>query len=220
MAEGASNAGLSGTRLVAAAIALSPAERTRVVESFFVAHPGAGEGRYGLGRAVLDFQAWEVASGRIDGSGGSHWWRGVNGLLVLDIAAALEGLRREDSGVACWLGFAAAPRASQQALWDAHQRSLHHGVRVCAPLLLDESEAEQTFAAIVIDVVDRTAVANSRTDSGELARLTDRFYPKEYPVAEEALQGIRRMRKRTQDSLRDSDREVIPNVGLESTRWD
>ncbi len=219
MTEAARIAGLSGTRLVAAAIALTPAERTRVVETFFVAHPGAGEGRYGLGRAVLDFQSWEVASGRIDGNAGSNWWRGVNGLMVIDIAAALEGVRRDEPGVVSWLDFAATPEAPQEALWEAHQRSLHRGVRVCSPLLFEEPEAERTFAAIVVEVVDRTAISNGRTDSGELARMTDRFYPKEYPVSDEALQGVQRMRARTADTLRDQDGKVISSVGLDSDRW-
>lgn len=198
---------------------MTPAERRRVVEDFFAAHSRPPAGPFGLGQAILDFQAWEVSSGRIAAAGGSDWWRGVNGVMVLDIAAAIRGDATASPAVAAWLDYATAPDP-QAALWEAHQRSLHAGVRVCAGLLAHETDAEREFAATVVDLVDRTALAGTPTGDDGLARMTERFYPQRYPIQPEALAALELMREKTASRLLDADGQPFANVGVDSTRWD
>lgn len=204
---------------LAEAIALTPAARMAAVEALFAASPRSPEGPFGLGRAILDFQVWEVASGRItENGGGSTWWRAVNGMMVLDITAAA---RSEDAGspaARAWLAYPSSPDP-QAALWEAHQRSLHAGIRACAALLAVEPEAEQRFAAIVIDVVDRTALSGTATDNDGLARMTERFYPASYPIGPDALPALEQMREKTAARLLDSTGSPFDDVGLASNRW-
>jgi len=205
--------------LLKRAVSISPRQRREVMEAFFADHPGRGEGPHGLGRAILDFQAWQLSSGRVAGPGDSAWWRCVNGFMVLDVAAAMEHSGPASPAVQAWRDFAADSAAPQSALWEAHQRSLHRALRACAALLEAECSAEQEFAAIVIDVVDRTALADSPTDSPGLARLTERFYPREYPVAPAALPALRLLQESTADRLRGPDGAILQDVGITSTRW-
>lgn len=217
MRSGSTPAAAAGR--LAEAIALSPAARMATVEAFFVANPRSSEGPFGLGRAILDFQAWEIASGRIAaGGGGSDWWRAVNGMMVLDIAAAAGGDAGTSPAARAWRDYTLAADP-QSALWEAHQRSLHAGVRACASLLDAEPSAEQQFAAIVIDVVDRTALSGGATDNDGLARLTERFYPRLYPIDRGGLPALEAMRTKTAARLRDASGQPFANVGLGSTRW-
>ena len=202
-----------------AAMALLPSERRAIVEGFFSVHPGAGEGRFGLGQAILDFQIWEVESERITEGGGSAWWRTVNGLMVLDIADAHQDSASDMTSVRAWQTYALG-QGTQSDLWEAHQRSLHTAVRCCGALLERETAAERAFAGVVIDIVDRTALAARRTDSAELAELTRRYYPWSYPAVPAALSGLELLQERTADRLRGGDDGmVIANVGIESSRW-
>lgn len=194
-------------------MALPLGERRRVTEAFFHRYPGGQRQHPGLGQAVLDFQAWEERSGRIS-EPGSRWWRAVNGLMVLDFEAALEA----DTGASGrWGRYMAL--GTQDALWDAHQRSLHDAIRRCVSLFRDELSAEQAFAKVVIDVVDRTALANQRTDSAALDALTHRYYPDVYPVLESALPALLRMRERTEAALCSANGEPFTDTGVESGRW-
>lgn len=206
------------TRLMAAT-ALTPKERKRVVEEFFTAHPGPGVGPLGLGRAVLDFQEWEVTSGRISATGGSAWWRAVNGMMVLDIADADgDSASSPSASVEAWRAYA-SPGTRQCDLWHAHQLSLHAAIRRCTELLPRELEVEIAFAAIVVDIVDRTALADLATDSADLAKLTGRHYPKTYPTPPGALAALDILQARTAENLRAADGGVFANVGLQSSRW-
>ena len=211
----------AGARL-AEAVALTAAARMETVEAFFAAHPRSPEGPFGLGRAIVDFQVWEVASGRIPAnSGGSGWWRAVNGMMVLDIAAAAQGATGPTPAIRAWVDYITAAEP-QRALWEAHQHSLHAGIRASGALLAVEPEAERRFAAIVIDVVDRTALAHTATDTDGLARLTERYYPAHYPIkAEEAdaLADLERMRQKTATRLVDAAGAPFLDVGIDSTRW-
>lgn len=200
------------------AIALRPEERRAIVEAFFSRCPVGGQGAFGFGQAILDFQAWEIASGRIVSGGGSPWWSGVNGLMVLDILAADDPTTNASPAVGAWRAYAAAG-AGQLELWQAHQLSLHAGVGSCAPLLATETKAEREFAAAAIDIVDRTALAGSATDTSALAEFTARYYPESYPIVPEAVARIEAMRARTADRLRDGDGTIFADVGLDSTRW-
>lgn len=205
---------------LAEAIALTPAARMAIVEGFFVASPRSSEGAFGLGRAILDFQAWEIASGRIAANGGgSAWWRAVNGMMVLDVAAATTGEAAGSPAVRTWLAYPSSGEP-QRALWEAHQRSLHAGINACAGLLAAETGAEQQFAAIVIDVVDRTALSRAATDNDGLARLTERYYPPTYPIVQDSLPALEGMREKTAARLLDVTGNPFQDVGMTSTRWD
>lgn len=204
------------TKRLERAIALTPGERLVVLETFFAIHDKVAPG---LGRAIVDFLNWQIQSGRIaEGGRQSPWWRAMNGMLVLDIADAMAA-----SPGSCaarrWRRLAARSEDAQAALWEAHQRSLHGAISTCRGLFRLESPAEQAFARIVVDVVDRTALANRPTDSPELSSLTERFYPGSYPIAESAVAPLERMRARTAEALRARDGSVFDNVGMSSRRW-
>lgn len=207
---------------LAAAIALTPAGRMETAAAFFTAHPGSPNGPHGLGQAILDFQAWEISSGRIGNAAGSDWWRAVNGMMVLDMAVA----GADDDGtpspaIAAWRRFATSPASdAQSALWEAHQRSLHAGIRAAAGLLSSEAQPERQFAAIVVDVVDRTAIAGTPTDNDGLARMTERFYPAHYPALSTDLPALEAMRAKTAARLTGDTGQVLVDVGLDSNRWD
>ena len=177
-----------------AALALEPGERTEIVEAFFTTHPGGGSGPLGLGRAVADFVDWEIRSGRItDGGGGSAWWRLVNGAMVLDMrdAAAVDADGNADGAgadgaVGSWIAYIRCDGAgaAQETMWTAHQGSLHAGLHAAdrAALLADERHAEREFAGLVVEIVNRTAAHHQATDTADLARMTARSYPQQYPI--------------------------------------
>ncbi|MBE0611210.1 MAG: hypothetical protein IH609_17645 [Dehalococcoidia bacterium] len=205
---------------LAEAVALTPAARMATVETFFAASPRSSEGPFGLGRAILDFQEWEIASGRITpNGGGSGWWRAVNGMMVLDIAAATQGEGPGSPAVRAWLAYPSSGEP-QHALWEAHQRSLHAGIRASGALLAAEPEAERRFAAIVIDVVDRTALSGAATDNDGLAHLTERYYPRVCPIGPGALPALEQMREKTAARLLDFGGNPFQDVGMDSSRWD
>lgn len=205
---------------LAEAIALTPAARMATVEAFFAASPHSSAGPFGLGRAILDFQAWEIASGRITAnSRGSEWWRAVNGMMVLDVAAATRGENPGSPAVRAWLAYPSSEHP-QHALWEAHQRSLHAGIRASGALLDAEPEAERRFAAVVIDVVDRTALSGAATDNDALARLTERYYPSAYPIGPDPLPALEGMREKTAARLLDLVGNPFQDVGMDSSRWE
>jgi hypothetical protein len=191
--DGTSHVSTSLAARVRAAVALGVDDRRRIVEDFFRAHPGRGAGPFGLGRAVIDFQDWEIRSGRLAETG-SPWWRGVNGLLVLDLRAAGTGERsaaRPAGPVAAWIAYAhSSDDHHQQLLWRAHQRSLHEALTACAPLLRSEPPAERFFARLVVGVVDHAASESHPTDTGELAELTAEHYPSSYPISDDELERL------------------------------
>lgn len=198
------------------AVRLTRAERRETMESFFTSHPGIGGG-LGLGQAVLDFQGWEIASGRIGDRGGSAWWRAVNGMMVLDVGDATNADAEPTPAINAWRAY--AERGDQASLWEAHQQSLHSAIGYCAELLARETRAEQAFAAIVVDVVDRTALTNRPTNTRDLKMLTERFYPASYPIGDAALAPLEHMRQQTAERLRGADGAVFSDVGLSSGRW-
>ena len=175
---------------VRTAVALGVADRRRIVEDFFREHPGSGAEPFGLGRAVIDFQDWEISSGRL-AENGSPWWRGVNGLLVLDLRAAGTGERsaaRPAGPVSAWIAYThPSEDHHQQLLWRAHQRSLHEALTACARLLRSEPPAERFFARLVVGVVDHAASESHPTDTAELAQLTADHYPNSYPISDDEL---------------------------------
>ena len=210
-----------------AALALEPGERTAIVEAFFGAHPGGGDGPLGLGRAIADFVDWEIHSGRItEDGGGSPWWRVVNGGMILDLRDAAAELAGESCGdssnvesdgapVATWVAYARCGTAppgivdasgsgggdsphdggsstAQARMWAAHQASLHAALEAAdgAALLVGESPAEREFAGFVVAVVDATAAHGQATDTDDLARMTARSYPQQYPITPDQWQAL------------------------------
>jgi hypothetical protein len=199
------------------ALSLTPSERSSAVEAFFRANPGPGRDAPGLGRAIRDFLEWQFRSGRIASAGGSPWWCAVNGVMVLDLLAAMAGSGKP--APLAWRIYGACAGDAQPTLWQAHQVSLHTGIRRSQGLLEHEPAPERAFANIVIDVVDRTALAGRPTESGELAALVERLYPIQYPIRADAVAPLERMRRKTADALRGADGCAFEDVGLASARW-
>lgn len=174
----------NGSRLERA-VSLPCAERLRIVDEFFAAHPGTLKGAPGLGRAVVDFVVWLIESGRLADEGGSPWWRALNGSLVLDLAGDTPGT----PGVEAWRRYSRSsstpdgPREDLQALlWTAHQVSLHTVLPHCDDLLDEEQDQEEAFIRVAMRVVDLSAEHNQRTDTPTLGDTTRRVYPDHYPL--------------------------------------
>jgi hypothetical protein len=167
------------------ALRLSVSERLGLFGRFFRDHPGTGKTGIGLGRAVVEFLAWEIRSGRVADRGGSPWWAAVNGLLALDIAAASAGPSAAGSA---WRHYATAPPPEQQAaLWCAHEELMTRAVSLASPLLEGECVAEQEFVAIVLRVLDRATEKCAPTDSSQLGDSVRRSYPLGYPIVASEL---------------------------------
>jgi hypothetical protein len=173
---------------------LPVAERVLVVERYFAAHPGPGREAPGYGRALLDVLSWQLRSGRVADTGGSRWWRVVNGVLVL----ALSG--DEPALAAPWRRYegAGTPHA-QAAWWRAHDASIAAGTRLAAPLLAAEPEAERRFVARLLAVLDEATRHLAPSDTPALGRAVARDYPRQYPATptdlaalDAALSGRRR----------------------------
>ena len=160
--------------------------RRRVLEEFFTQWPGNDAHPLGLGRALFDFQEWEIDSGRIDDLGGSPWWSRVNGQLVADIAAALDG------ELGPWSDYSSSGPADRQSLlWVAHQDSIHRGVEAALVHLGGETEVEREFIGLALGVVDMAAAVDFRTSSGALGRRTAELYPRRYPCTPAELDRLR-----------------------------
>ncbi len=181
----------SEDHLLDAATALSVASRVAAFDRFFRAHPGDGRDGVGLGRAVVEFLAWEVASGRVSDEGGSGWWSAVNGLLVLDVDGAGSGVKVDTDGCRAWQAYvAASPERQQAALWRAHELSMTAAVARCAPLLDREPASERRFTAIVLAVLDGATRRCTPTDSPRLGASVRSGYPSTYPIGEDRLAAL------------------------------
>ncbi len=195
--------------ILGVALRLSVAERRDVFTTFFAHHPGSARTGPGLGRALVDFLAWEIDSGRVADSGGSAWWKAVNGMMVLDIAAAgtkpepigrpawpgvLGGSTLAGAGHdqrAAWMRYAAAETDAQQAeLWRAHAASMVRAVDLAAPLLGAESDAERSFVAVVLRVLDGATRRCVATDSPDLGDQVRHRYPDGYPISTDELAAL------------------------------
>lgn len=182
------------------ACSLSTAERMRTFERFFEAHPrGSGPGGAhptpGYGRALIDFLAWEIDSGRVVDGGGSAWWKAVNGLLVLDLRDALvpsDGTQAATRPtVAAWAAYGQAhPGEEQRSLWVAHGLSIERGAVEAAGLLVDEEPAEQSFIRLVLRVLHRSTEASEPTDTSQLGVSVRRHYPGRYPISPAELDEL------------------------------
>lgn len=166
---------------------LSADSRREILTAFFARWPGDDAHPLGLGRALVEFQEWEIESGRIAESGGSPWWMTVNCRLVRDVAAAAAGAE------GAWADYTSAPPEDRQGrLWAAHQESIRCGVERARPLLGDESDTEQRFIATALAVVDMAAAVELRTSSSAMGRRTAELYPRRYPCSEQELERLER----------------------------
>jgi hypothetical protein len=140
-----------------------------------------------MGRALLEFFSWEVASGRVRDGGGSHWWSAVNEALVLDLWEAGRSLSEEavpeTAEARAWVDYArSGPDEAQRLLWLAHQRSIETAVAASGGLRIGEPPAEQRLIDIVLEVLDQTARAGRPTDTGGLGAAVRQTYPGIYPA--------------------------------------
>lgn len=171
------------------------ARRRQVIAEFFSrhgGHRGAGNGhdedsrRLGLGRALDDFQEWEIRSGRVDDGAGSPWWSIVNGILVHDLAEAADG-----GADGPWRDYLASPPLERQSrLWRAHQYSIGRGASAAQDLLAREVPTERAFIEIALGVVESAAAAELDTSRGSLGRRTAQLYPQSYPCCEADLERL------------------------------
>jgi RHS repeat-associated protein len=235
-------------RRKAAARGLGTAQRIQILQSFFGAHPGSGEGRgYGYGFGLIEFTQWEIDSGRIGEFGdGSPWWRTVNGMMLLDIQEAHRLIQEQgpdavsaDPVVNAWIDYArvadssAKPGTKQRALWQAHQRSLHRGIRASGDLLAKETSLERHFVGMVVENVDVSAFINFSSDMSikypgmpmvSMGAYLQMFYPSVYPAVPDQLYTAKQSRIRPIVEASNPDGYLTAifknlNLGLESTLW-
>lgn len=182
----------TGEALVQRTLRYTVGHRRAVLEGFFsdslgIDSSGAGAHALGPGRALWEFQEWEIRSGRLDDLGGSPWWSIVNGFLVADLAAASEGAPGP------WRDCLDAPHGERlPALWAAHQDSIGRGVAAARDRLADEPETERAFIDLALGAVQMAADAVVDTSRGSLGRQTDEIYPKSYPCTAAELERVRR----------------------------
>lgn len=204
--------GPRGPGVIAEALHLRVGERVATFERFFGSSPGHGRRGLGLGTALADFLAWEVDSGRVADRGGSRWWKAVNGVLVLDVAAAAGGPQaRAPAGPAAmhpapqpawragaaWRAYAAAPPPGQQAaLWRAHAASLARAVDLAQPLLAEEVPAERELVAVVLRILDAATRRQTPTDGPGLGAAVRAHYPATYPARPDDVVALVRTRLR------------------------
>lgn len=200
-------------------------------------------GRQGAG--VDEFTAWAADSGRLAmdsaGDGGSTWWRGVNGMIVMDISEAQNAINAASSmggtptalprNVQCWVDYALHSLRShklnpidhlesQRLWWTAHQVSLHNGIHGFAYSLANEPARELRFISdIVVRNVDMVALVNGPTDIKAIKAYTALVYPSMYPPTAVALAKATLLAPSTLARLFGITDEV-GNIGLNSTRWD
>ncbi len=160
-----------------------------------------------MGRALLEFFSWEVASGRVRDGGGSHWWSAVNEALVLDIWEAGRSLSEESipetAEARAWVDYArSGPEEAQRLLWRAHQRSVETAVAASGDLRIGEPLPEQQLIDIVLAVLDQTAQAGRRTDTGGLGAAVRQTYPGIYPAESADLVAVLAALKADKDRVR------------------
>jgi hypothetical protein len=169
-----------------------PVERRReVLASFFARWPGTDAHALGLGRALWEFQEWEIDSGRLHDHHGSPWWSAVNGWLVGDLEDAASGAPGPWADYVA--GLDGTPEEVQAGLWRAHQHSITCGAESAAGLLGSETAEEQEFALTALAVVDMASAVQLRTSSGALGRQTREHYPRRYPCTADDLTRVRSM---------------------------
>jgi len=196
MRESGGEESREGGAVARQALLFTVAEREDAFATFFGAHPGTSRAGPGLGQALCDFLAWEVASGRVTDSGGSLWWKVMNGCLTSDLLAAsrpgsdLLGAGPGE-GPEAWHRYADAPPGEQQRmLWLAHDASIGAALAVASPFLVREEEDEKSFVRLVLGVLADTARICAPTDSPALGRSVHRLYPKSYPVAPAEFEAL------------------------------
>ncbi|KNZ58428.1 hypothetical protein VP01_1931g5 [Puccinia sorghi] len=185
---------------------------------------------------IVEFIEFLVCSGRLAEQGGSQWWRGVNGLLILDLIDAEEALRSSTPtavsiiapAVQHWITYALDWQQSylpnscrvQRLWWKAHQTSLHFGIHAFRELLPLEPRMETNFITyICVPNVDLTAIFSIPTNLKLIKLYTIIAYPHHYPA--KALSTFKALGLAPAFYARlvgaSSD---VANIGLDSTRWE
>lgn len=187
---------------------------------------------------ILEFLEYLIHSGRITEAGGSKWWRGCNGFLVLDLIDADAALRSRTAlddvfslspAVKLWINFAlnsSRSRSSfshrlesQKLWWLAHQTSLHHAISVFSEFLVKEPKIETQFiTCIAIPNVDLVALLNIPTNLKLIKLYTCLAYPKSYPSKRRQFIKAVLLAPTIYARILGATPGAL-NIGLESTRW-
>ncbi|OAV98542.1 hypothetical protein PTTG_25584 [Puccinia triticina 1-1 BBBD Race 1] len=181
---------------------------------------------------IVEFIQFLVCSGRIAEQGGSQWWRGVNGLLILDLIDAEEALGSSTLTVAStspavqhWVNYSIYWQQTpipnlfkaQRLWWKAHQTSLHYGIHAFPELLLLEPRIEINFITCVcVPNVDLTALLNIPTSLKLIKIYTIIAYPHHYPA--KILAVLKALILAPAYYARIVG--LPKNIGLDSTRWE
>jgi hypothetical protein len=178
---------------------------------------------------IVEFIEFLVCSGRVAEQGGSQWWRGVNGLLILDLIDAEErsSTRTVSSispAVQHWINYSIYWQQTssrklfkaQQLWWKAHQASLHYGIHAFPELLILESRMEIKFITYVcVPNVDLTALMNIPTNLKLIKLYTIIAYPHHYPAKIISLLKALILAPSVYARFLG-----VTNIGLDSTRWE
>ncbi|KAA1069672.1 hypothetical protein PGT21_031169 [Puccinia graminis f. sp. tritici] len=180
---------------------------------------------------IVEFIEFLVCSGRVAEQGGSQWWRGVNGLLILDLIDAEEALRSSTRTVSSispavqhWINYSLYWQQTssrklfkaQQLWWKAHQASLHYGIRAFPEFLILEPRMEINFITYVcVPNVDLTALMNIPTNLKLIKLYTIIAYPHHYPA--KIISFLKALILAPSPYARIVG---VANIGLDSTRWE
>ncbi|KAH9450652.1 hypothetical protein MJO28_009914 [Puccinia striiformis f. sp. tritici] len=189
---------------------------------------------------IVEFIEYLVSSGRIaEKGGGSQWWRGVNGLLILDLIDAQEALKQPISttdsynspAVQYWIDYSLYWQEHRTSLiplylykaqklwWKAHQTSLHFGIHAFPGLLLLEPEMEIKFiTTICVPNVDLTGLLSVPTNLMLIKLYTILAYPDHYPTQKLSFSKALLFAPAFYLRIVGATSDVL-NIGLDSTRW-
>jgi len=191
-----------------------PEARYAMREAFYRRWGKSDDGGVGLGRSELDFMRWEIERGvlRDPASGGSAWWRRVNGGLIYDAHLAELVFDRApsiDPGTpACrrWLAFLRAtdPSAWGRSWYRAHNASIVSGYLDSVDEARRAPSTERVFVNVVLyrvlyaeALVEGVALgllgrflADPRMPSVEALLELPGYYPDRYPMSADELRDL------------------------------
>lgn len=191
-----------------------PEARYAMRERFYLRWGKSDDGGVGIGRSELDFMRWEIDRGVLasPSSGGSHWWRKVNGGLLYDARLA-ELVENEapslDPGTPASRHWRAFMRSSDAFAWPklwyrAHNTSIASGYVAATREALTEPYSERVFINMVLyRVLFAEALvegevfgllgrilADPRMPSVEALLELPGYYPDHYPMSAEELRDV------------------------------
>jgi hypothetical protein len=191
-----------------------PEDRYAMREAFYRRWGKSSEGGVGIGRSELDFLRWEIERGvlRSPSSGGSHWWRKVNGGLLFDARLAeltLDADPSMDPGSLASRHWQAFMRSSDPLEWStlwyrAHNTSIASGYLAAVEEAMSEPRTERVFINMVLyrvlyaqalvqgeafGVLGRL-LADPRMPSVEALLDLPGYYPDHYPMTPDELRSL------------------------------